>query len=117
MVLKINITKEIIEKSKYCGTLLCSKKTIVDSCAIALAIIDIFPDAVVSTNTIYFNRNMTIFTDLPIEAKNFISKFDKSSPKERINLDEISFKINIPNEIIDSIKIDDLKNSNLELIQ
>lgn len=117
--LRINVTKDILEKSKNCSNTERGK-----NCAIALAIRDVFPDATVGTNSIYFykDREKVLFTgetivikeiwtsmDLPTEASDFIDNFDISTPEERVKITPISFDIDVPNLLIDRISIDEIQ--------
>lgn len=111
--LKINVTKDILEKSKYCGYQkgLDNANT---NCAIAHAVRDIFPEAYVTYSFIYFkasDRN-NIDADratLPQEASDFIESFDLSHPSERVDMDELEFEIEVPTGVIDSINIDEVR--------
>ena len=93
MKIIIKVTKEILERSKMCGEY---KAT---SCAIALAVIDLFESAKVGADTIILitGQGQTIFdtsyvTTLPLEARWFIKKFDMSSPEQRILMNPFSFE-------------------------
>lgn len=102
--LKITVTKEILEKSKLCLGLAA------ENCAIALAVRGVFPKAVVGLDAIFlcvFERDPKIA--LPEEAKEFISEFDCLTPAERVNMNPISFEIEIPDAVIDRINIDELR--------
>ena len=114
--LTIKVTKDIIEKSRFCGQV----KDLHNSsthCAIALAIRDIFPDARVSPNHIYpfgpiFLNNddmKRVYIQLPKEAIIFISIFDNMDACQRLELAEITFDIEIPDIVIEKIDIDELK--------
>lgn len=121
MKLKINITKEVLKKSMWCGTekMDISKSTFISqNCAIACAICDIFPNASVAPNHITFHICSDI--ELPEVAQEFIVSFDilSHAPEERLNLPEFSFEIDVPESVIEQINIDDIKNSKtLELCE
>lgn len=113
---KIQITKEILERSKACGT-----RNDVDmigtNCAIALALKDIFPDVFVSAHHIYpfginDNKYYHLRIALPQIALDFIKVFDalRSIPKVRLHLPEFEFEISISDEIISCINIDEVQN-------
>lgn len=81
------------------------------NCAIALAIKDIFPDSWVGAAGIDIDYN-GIFNkviDLPEEVIHFIKEFDKNSPEQRIDMTSISFDIEIPNNVVETINIEDIK--------
>jgi hypothetical protein len=102
--LKIKVTEENIRNGQAYSTLFCP---------IALAIRDVLPDARVSSEFIV-DDGYTII--LPQTARDFILRFDfpdchlsPASPFE--------FEIDIPDEIVDKINIEKLKNHpTLELI-
>lgn len=113
MKLQINLTKEVLKESKYC------KNEPGENCAIANAIRDIFPEAMIGTSKIFFkkdskkpfdfffnSKNETI--ELPLIASQFIDNFDNSSPEEREKMNPISFEIIIPESIIDEIDISEV---------
>jgi hypothetical protein len=103
--LKITVTKEILEKSKNCGH---ENKLISQSCAISLAVIDIFPNVSVGADSI-LDMSTGLYMELPEVAKKFIDSFDWANPEERVKMNPISFEIEIPNEVIEKINIDELR--------
>ena len=129
MKLKIKVTKQILKESMYCGTELHngstnknSSYTIDSNCAIACAIREIFPKATVGN--MYISLDYPKFITLPLKAIKFISKFDNliATPQKRLNLPEIEFTIDVPNNIIDSIDIEEAyqilsKSETLELVE
>jgi len=118
--LKIRVTKQILEESKYC-----KPEQYLFNCAIALAVRDIFPRATVGADFIrLFNDDIIEVKqiELPIIAKNFIRVFDTCEYKKRTLLDPIEFEISIPDEVIEEINIEELKpllqnHPTLELIE
>jgi hypothetical protein len=108
--LKIKVTKDILEKSKFCTSLHGY------NCAIALAIRDIFPKAWVEHEDI-LPYNDKLFDDklfdkripLPFSAQMFIKRFDMLPPEQRSQMKEFEFEINVPNWAINEINIDELK--------
>jgi len=110
----IKITKEVINKSKFCGV---DKTTSVEeNCAVAIAIQDIFPDARVTASHIYpfgvdDTKKENLKIELPEIAKNFIKVFDSlvAIPKVRLLLPEYEFVIEISDEVIQKINIDQIK--------
>lgn len=105
--LKISVTKEILEKSKMCG--IGELKGRSKSCAIALAVRDIFPDASVGGNYFDAFQGFGETVRLPQEAIQFILTFDSISPDERVRMIPIAFEVMIPDSIINQINIDELK--------
>ena len=112
--LQINITKDILRKSMYC-----TNKNAENNCAIALAVRDIFPNATIGEESIYFGTHIKtlgkygISSYLPKEATNFIEAFDglSSTPQVRLELPKISFEIEVPDSVINAINIDEIKNT------
>lgn len=112
---KIVITKQIIEHSKYCGTNN-DANTIGNNCAIATALVDIFPEVYVTDYHIFpfgmeDEKDPALIIPLPLIAQQFIKLFDGFclTPKLRLLLPEFEFNIDIPDEVIEHINIDDVK--------
>lgn len=123
--LRISVTKEILEKSKMCGV--DPGEMVSSNCAIAFAVRTLFPHACVVSSAIYpyahdlFNNNLSDIT-LPLEARKFIRSFDTLTPEDRVKMEPFSFEIDIPDEVINTINIDELKpllqnHPTLELIE
>lgn len=117
--LRITVTKEILDRSKYCGEPgfgdISAFENHSSNCAIALAIRDVFPKAFVETEYIFIDEisykkfPMPGDIKLPAEATDFINTFDLLDPAGRSLLPELTFEISIPDEIINQINIDELK--------
>jgi hypothetical protein len=115
MQLKIAITKEIIEQCKNCGNEN-KEHEIGNSCAVAFALMDIFPNVYV-TNYYVFpfgiadEKEQKLKIPLPIIAQQFIKLFDgfRLTPKLRLLLPEFEFTIDIPDEVIEQINIDEVR--------
>jgi hypothetical protein len=112
---KIVITKQIIEHSKYCGTNN-DVHTVGNNCAVATALIDIFPNVFVTGCHIFpfgmdHENGQRLCIPLPVIAQQFIKLFDGFylTPKLRLLLPEFEFTIDIPDEVIEQIDIDDVK--------
>lgn len=107
MKVKIKVTKEILERSKMCGTAQ-FKGLITKSCAIALAIREILPHSAVIPDQLYYNDKYIV---LPLIAIEFISKFDNLAkfPEERTKLDPIEFEIDIPEDWFEAVNLDEIK--------
>lgn len=125
--LKIKVTEEILRKSQFCGTIY-STEPVIANCAIALAVRDIFPNALVADSmkscdtVILIGEERELEIELPLEAQMFVSAFDISTPEERTEMDELEFEVEIPEEVLKTIDIEEVKNilktsSTLELIQ
>jgi len=103
--LQITVTREILEKTRNCSPVDLSK-----NCAIAMAIRDIWPKAAVEEGFFSpFGPNDGNAISLPAKVSKFIQHFDVADPEERANMDEITFKIKVPNYIIEKINIDEIK--------
>lgn len=117
--LQINVTKDILERSKMCGKITGKKAyNVAANCAIALAVRDIFPNALVGKKSLVFNvpdsttiveLNKLPKSFLPIAAMTFIDVFDTSTSEQRIQLEPFSFEVEVPDEVIDSINIEEVK--------
>lgn len=107
--MRIHVTKDIINKAKYCGE---NKTEIIsESCAIALAVRDLFPEVRVTDYSIQFGRNGYIYATsyLPFEAREFITKFDETTVEQREQMSPISFNIEVPDKVIDKISIEEIE--------
>jgi hypothetical protein len=113
--LKISITKEIIEQCKHCGNGN-EEHEIGRNCAVAFALIDIFPDVYVTNYYIFpfgigYEKEQVLKIPLPIIAQQFIKLFDGFylTPKLRLILPEFDFTIDVPDEVIAQINIDEVR--------
>ena len=114
---KILITKEILEKSKFCSSNDKANQVTGENCAIAIALKDLFPNAYISNysvspfgrNTKKYGENLEIL--LPPIAQHFIKLFDslRAVPKLRLLLPEFDFEISIPDELIAKINIEEMR--------
>ena len=91
---KIIITKQIIEHSKHCGTNN-DVHTIGNNCAVATALIHIFPSVYVTGDNIFpfgmdCKNGQGLSIPLPVIAQQFIKLFDGfcQTPKLRLLLPE-----------------------------
>lgn len=127
MKLRINVTKKILRRSWMCGA------DVGEGCAIALAVLEIFPYAWTSRTEITVYKGPRIFVQdelrdvvgriqMPIEATAFTYAFDnlKGRALERLTLPELSFDVVVPQSIIDHIGIAEIErilatSSNLEM--
>jgi len=119
MKILIKVTKEILKESQYCESTIEGRVGM--NCAIGKAITKLFPLAWVNDNgIIIFPDSQKLYyallhpkeriidkisISLPWEATQFIHAFDELSPEERINMQPISFEIDVPNELIEKIGI------------
>jgi predicted metal-dependent TIM-barrel fold hydrolase len=107
--LKVKVTKDILQKSKDCG-LANNGTSLITHCAIAIAVRDLFPNAVVTYHTIQpfgVDTLEEIIND-PMTSK-FILQFDTSWPEQRVLLPEFEFEMSIPDSVIEKINIEELK--------
>ncbi|MBK5269874.1 MAG: hypothetical protein JJE22_02560, partial [Bacteroidia bacterium] len=109
------ITKEILEQSKYCGTGK-DDHSIGNNCAIAFALVDIFPNVYVTNDYIFplgtgFEKGQEIKIPMPVIARQFVKLFDGfcHTPNLRLLLPEFDFVIDIPDEAIEQINIDEVR--------
>jgi hypothetical protein len=104
--LKIKVTKEILDESKWCSYNMSS------NCAIACAIREIFPRAIVGYSRISIfvpGKQWPEYVALPVEAQHFVREFDKSTAGERAAMSEIEFEIELPGVVVEMINIDEVK--------
>jgi hypothetical protein len=113
--LKIAITKEIIRQSKNCGTEN-DEHAIGNDCAIATALAYIFPNVYVSGYHIFpfgmeYKNGQDLSIPMPLIAQQFIKLFDGFclTPNLRLLLPEFEFTIDIPDEVIEQINIDEVR--------
>ena len=111
----IRITKDILEHCKNCGAENDTRE-IGRNCAVAFALKDIFPDVYVTNYYIFplgidTKKTEDIKIAVPLVAQQFIKLFDGfyMMPNLRVLLPEFEFTINVPEEVIDQINIDELK--------
>jgi len=106
MKLKIKVTKETLRKSMMCGV---KDDNVGENCAIALAVREIFPKAIVG-HRIYLEGDIRFIAYLPIEAKNFIRLFDSyfKTPQQRLGLPELKFEIKVPEAYLETVDITEL---------
>jgi len=112
----IKVTKEILALSRDCGQN--EIEIIGKTCAIALALKDIFTEVFVSGYYIHpfgsddENQMTSLEIPLPKIAQDFVRLFDSfcAIPSARILLPEFEFEIFIPDEIIAEINIDEVRN-------
>ncbi len=98
MEIKIHVTKEILERSKMCGTGdEFTIASITKSCAIALAVRDLIPNVEVEKTSIYllYESKSVKVAELPLSAQVFIKTFDKAKPEERTEMEPFSFIVDV----------------------
>ena len=109
MKILIKITKNILERSMMCGQNL---NKVGENCAVALALRDVFPNAYVTGSFINIEGGWGGTNDsimLPENAVCFIASFDVKKPHERPLMRLFSFEIDVPDSVIESIGIDEVK--------
>lgn len=113
--LRIKVTKDILEKSKFCGGSFEIENDIASNCAISISIRDVFPEAYVEYSGIYLSKERRDkhfpFPDIriPTVARNFITAFDVKKPYQRVQMNEIEFEVEVPDEVIEKINIDEIR--------
>ena len=108
---KITISKEIIAQCKNCGTDN-DARLVENNCAIAIALTDVFPKVYVTNLFIFpFGIDSELRIPMPLIAQQFINLFDgfRLMPGLRILLPAFEFTIDIPDEVVEQINIDDVK--------
>jgi hypothetical protein len=113
--LNIAITKEIIERCKNSGNEN-EEREIGKNCALAFALMDIFPNVYVTNYYIFpfgieYEKEQNLKIPLPIIAQQFIKLFDgfRLTPKLRLLLPEFEFTIEVSDEVIEQINIDEVR--------
>jgi hypothetical protein len=113
--LKISITKEIIARCIHCGKDN-QDHLIPTTCAVATALLDIFPQVYVTSYYIFpfgidHNKERALRIPLPVVAQQFIKLFDgfSQTPNLRLLLPDFEFTIDLPDEVIEQINIDELR--------
>lgn len=126
--LKVKVTKEILHKAKMCG-LDEEHDNLNQNCALAVAIREIFPTAMVSSDYFYPFGNIARGVTLSPQVTEFIDNFDlpvtqlqgenllnypkppeiiEAGIKHRLAIPETEFEINIPDWVIDQLNINDI---------
>ena len=110
---RIAITKKIIAQCKDCGTGN-DARLVENNCAIAFALTDIFSKVYITNLYIFpfgIGGDKDIRIPMPLIAQQFINLFDgfRLTPRLRLMLPEFEFTIDIPDEVIEQINIDDVK--------
>lgn len=116
MKILIKVTKDVLNRSQFCQVT--EGNDARKSCAIALAVREIFPNAEVYGFGIVINPIGDLSIQNSISGKGYdifwgdkapqalwIGIFDNLSPWERLAIPEFSFEIEVPNEIIEKIGI------------
>lgn len=121
--LQIRVTREILKKAAYCGHIKEKGKwlhsddesvCVASNCAIALAVRDIFPNALVEPFHIHpFGNEMfgACYSeiDLPKKATDFIMAFDDLMPEDRRIMEPLEFEVEVPDDVLKhAFSIEDL---------
>ena len=118
--LKIKVTKEILRQTCNCGNGNALEGQLNSHCAIAVAIRDVFPEALVEELGIFLNHKEYVAKwhtqnpdkfdiKLPAKASRFILNFDLNDAIERMAMNPIEFEVEIPDWIIETINLEELK--------
>mgnify|MGYP003561849896 FL=1 len=112
---KIVVTKEILAHCKNCGTGNEAHR-VENNCAVAFALANIFPKVYVTNRCIFpfgidGGKEKEIKIPLPLIAQQFVKLFDgfRLTPKLRLLLPAFEFIIEIPDEAIEPINIDEVR--------
>jgi len=118
MKIKIHVTREILERSAMCPGLTDDNGVEVrTNCAVALSVIEIFPNAEVYQFGMTFTRKEIspldslagrgygIYWGRTNPIAHFIGRFDALAFEERRLMPEQSFEIDVPSEVIEKIGI------------
>lgn len=123
--MKVSVTKEILEQSKNCNANIV-KEGIGFNCAISIAIRELLPTAWVTDTEIIVLKNVEDFYEiivngeeivengihgldnyaeikLPEEGTDFVHAFDNYSSEKRVAMEPISFDIEIPDSVLETI--------------
>lgn len=124
MRLTVKITKDILERSKFCGyddrgiKIPNGGGEVGRNCGVALAVRDLLDTAWVNSEKIWvFDVDPTLrlimagkapmkIIQLPHSAQRFIEGFDSLGPEARAKMKPFSFKIEVPDSVIDNIGIE-----------
>jgi hypothetical protein len=109
MKIKINVTRDVLERSKMCG-LIPGKERFVTNCMLAVAFKDLFPESFVvarHANLLGMCGMMTApdCVILPNIAAHNRCLFDGKTPEERVLMSPFSFEIEVPEYVIERIGI------------
>ena len=102
MKLQVKITKEVLRISKDCSK---NIEILEHNCAIAIATKCIFGNCSINYGRVNFPNGRVIV--LPQDARDFITRFDNSTPEERIAMPELTFEIDVPDSLIEEIGIEE----------
>jgi hypothetical protein len=113
MTIQINITKDVLKKSMYCGTSKCVG-LVRYNCAFSVALRDIFPFAGVGSEYITLDCSGITTKEWVFntpEVTKFIEYFDSlvETPEKRLEIKEQSFEIDIPDSVIEKIGLSEVE--------
>jgi hypothetical protein len=115
MKLKIKITQEVLEATKMCGLdgfkLKGSEyEGSAHNCAITYACRKLFPNCHTISCGIYmiYGDEITTIAYLPRNAINFIERFDRATPTQRVKMKPFEFEVELIKEVLDLITIDEI---------
>lgn len=102
MKFELKITKDILRKSMMCGV---NNMMTSRNCAFALAFNELVPFVSVAGPYVRFISNTyheSYIVYTTEEQRNFIYQFDRlrDTPKERLNLPEQTFQVEIPDRVL-----------------
>ena len=108
--IKVKVTKEILRKSMMCGI---NNTNFHQNCAIALAIREVFPDALVCQDAFFafgapiseYLHDLKYYIYCQHNGSDFISQFDDlvKTPKKRLELPETEVTLFLTEECVDHL--------------
>ena len=109
MKLRIKITKEVLNATSMCGVD-STNGSYSKNCAITYACRKLFPKSLTASSGIYmiYRDETIIIAILPKIAEDFIARFDKATPTQRVQMKPFEFEIKLTKEVLDSITIDEI---------
>lgn len=93
MILRVYITKNVLNRSQHCGS--DGQKDKTQHCAIAVAIKTLWPKSFVGLHEICSHDSSFKRIPLPENAKLFINEFDAATPDQRQAMQPFAFDIEV----------------------
>ncbi|MBS1917886.1 MAG: hypothetical protein JST87_16575 [Bacteroidetes bacterium] len=107
---KIQVTQEILHQCKNAGVP-GDDEVLGNVCPIAVTIKNMFPNVYVADDYLYpYGQDSKSKIELPPIARHFINVFDslRMMPNVRLKIPAFEFEIEIPDEVIEGIKVADV---------
>lgn len=124
MKVRVNITPDVLERSKMCGL---DGKRIIESCMLQVAFSDLFPECVVLVSSVNLLGRASLGKPsgdeviLPEIAISNRRRFDSLQPHLRVLMTPFSFEIEVPEYVIERIGLSQIykvlsESSTLEMV-